>query len=91
MHAILITYSIEVPGKMINDVTATVKKILRTCTGKQTIEGVPVLESLSTIFHHSLFTTPAVDLELANDTTRCALQVISNTLEIALQKFLLNV
>ena len=42
MHAILITYSIELPGKMINDVTATVKKILRTCTGKQTIEGVPV-------------------------------------------------
>ena len=48
MHG-LITYSIEVPGKMIkNDrrfaihITSTVKKILRTCTGKQTIEGVPV-------------------------------------------------
>ena len=47
-------------GKMIkNDrrftihITSTVQKMLRTCTGKQTIEGVPVLESLSTIFHYS--------------------------------------
>ena len=44
-----VTYSIEVPSKMIkNDrrftihITFTVQKILRTCTGKQTIEGVPV-------------------------------------------------
>ena len=50
MYASLITYSIEVPG--INDkkndrgftihITSTVQKIMRTCTGKQTIEGVPV-------------------------------------------------
>ena len=75
MYASLMTYSIEVPGKMIkNDrrftihITSTVQKILRTCTGKQRIEGVPVLESLSTIFllqYGSLFTAPAVDLELA--------------------------
>ena len=44
-----ITYSIEVPGKMIkNDrrftilIASTVQKILRTCTGRQTIEGVLV-------------------------------------------------
>ena len=52
MYASLITYSIEVPGKMIkkkNDrrftihITCTVQKILRTFAGKQTIEGVPVL------------------------------------------------
>ena len=49
MYASLITYSIEVPGKMIkNDrrftihITSTVKKIFGTCTGKQMIEGVPV-------------------------------------------------
>ena len=60
-NASLITYSIEVLGKMIkkNDgrftihITSTVQKILRTCTGKQTIEGVPVSESLSIIFHYS--------------------------------------
>ena len=41
--------SIDVPGKMIKNngrftihITSTVKKILRTCTGKQTIEGVSV-------------------------------------------------
>ena len=45
----LVTYSIEVPGKMIKydrrftiHITSTIKKIFRTCTGKQTIEGVPV-------------------------------------------------
>ena len=69
MHAILITYSIEVPGKMINDVTATVKKILRTCTGKQTIEGVPVSLRVPVDYfplqYSSLFTAPALDLELA--------------------------
>ena len=31
-------------------ITSTVQKILRTCTDKQTIEGEPVQESLSTIF-----------------------------------------
>ena len=69
MHAILITYSIEVPGKMINDVTATVKKILRTCTGKQTIEEVPVSLRVPVDYfqlqYSSLFTAPALDLELA--------------------------
>ena len=69
MHAILITYSIEVPGKMINDVTVTVKKILRTCTGKQTIEGVPVSLRVPVDYfplqYSSLFTAPALDLELA--------------------------
>ena len=69
MHAILITYSIELPGKMINDVTATVKKILRTCTGKQTIERVPVSLRVPVDYfplqYSSLFTAPAVDLELA--------------------------
>ena len=45
----LITCSIEVSSKMIkNDrrftihITSTVQKILRICTGKQTIKGVPV-------------------------------------------------
>ena len=92
MYASLITYSIEVPGKMTKKrrftihITSTVQKILRTCTGKQTIEGVPVLESLSTIFHY----TTVVCLQhqpwilSAPHTTLGALQVISNTVEIAL-------
>ena len=49
MHASLMTYSIEVPGKMMKKdrrftihITSTVQKIFRTCTGKETIEGVPV-------------------------------------------------
>ena len=49
MHASLITYSIEIPGKMIKIdrrftiyIISTVKKIFMTCTGKKTIEGVPV-------------------------------------------------
>ena len=34
-------------------ITSTVQKILSTYTDKQTIEGVPVEETLSTIFHYS--------------------------------------
>ena len=49
MYASLITYLIEVPGKMIKNnrrftihIISTVQKILMTYTGKQTIEEVPV-------------------------------------------------
>ena len=50
-------------------ITSTVKKILRTCTGKQTIEGVPVRLRVPVDYFplqcSSLFTAPALDLELA--------------------------
>ena len=50
MYASLITYSIEVPDKMIKKMIEGLQSILHlqfkkswTCTGKQTIEGAPVL------------------------------------------------
>ena len=66
----LLTHSIEVPDKMIkNDrrftihITSPVKKIFRTCTGKQTIEAVPV--DYFPLQFSSLFTAPTLDLQLA--------------------------
>ena len=73
MCASLITYPIEVPCKTIkNDrsftihITSTVQKILGTCAGKQTIEGVPVELRVPVDYfplqYSGLFTAPALDV-----------------------------
>ena len=49
-------------------ITSTVQQILRTCTGKQTIERSTCLRVRVDYFrlqYSSLFTAPALDLELA--------------------------
>ena len=81
-------------SKVYNPYCIYSQKILRRCTGKQTIEGVPVLESLSTIFHYSIGVCLQHQPWILSSPyySMCALQVISNTLETALlQTFLLNV